>query len=102
VANRFPEEIRTKILKNIYLRGGGAKIDQIGDRITHDLRKNYSTTLESTVHITEDPVNSNYELMQKMLQERKDELQKYWITRQQFEENGDSSDIFKPFAFTNC
>lgn len=84
------------------MRGGGAKISGIGARIAHDLRKNYSETLEVTVHVTDDPVNSNYALMQRMLVERRDELQKYWITRQKFEETGESADLFKPFAFTNA
>lgn len=101
IANRFPQEIRNKLLKNLYLRGGGAKFDRISDRIVQDLRKNYDESLEVNVHITEDPVGSNYELMHRMLTERKAELQKYWITRQQFEENTDSSDLFKSFAFSN-
>ena len=102
MANRFPQEIRTKLLKNLYLRGGGAKFDGIGKRISHDLRKNYDASLEVHVHITEDPVLSNYSLMQRLLSERKDELKKYWITKQQFEDSADASDLFKPFAFSNA
>lgn len=99
---RYPQEIRVKLAKNIFLRGGGAKIDNIGQRIAHDLRRHFDYSLEVNLHVEEDPVLGNWKLMKRMMDERKQELEPYWITKEMFQNSSDISELFKPFAFTNA
>lgn len=101
VANKFPSDVRQKLFNNIYLRGGGASLDGICERLKYDIERNSECSLNVQIHKNADPVRSGWKNMHKMLSERKSEMESYWITKAEYEEMGDYCSIPRKFAYSN-
>lgn len=104
--NRYPSEIRQHLIANIYIRGGGANIRGIEDRIRRDIEQNVILDgkhgpMKINTHVSANPITNTWTNLHNLVNERKTELEPFWITKKEYEECGDNAELLKPFAFTN-
>jgi len=94
----YPQEIKTLLLKNIFLTGGSSFTKNFTQRLKKDLESITPAGTEISIKIAKDPIFDTWRGMQ-TFGKRKDNIVKYGVTKAEYEENG--SLYYKPNQFSN-
>lgn len=83
------------------LTGGVALTNGLGDRLKKDLRENFAPDSVINIEIVNEPILGAYQGMQLFNSQYGDMVRELSITKQDYEEYGESYDIFKTNPFSN-